>query len=109
MIVNALGLHPIATARVGQTTPSVGNATGPVRGTSAVNPPDFAAMIGEAISQLSGQLRSAELASKEALTGRADTGEVVQKIITAEQTLQTSIAVRDKIVSAYLEISRMTI
>ena len=29
--------------------------------------------------------------------------------MTAEQTLQSAIAIRDKVVSAYLEISRMSI
>jgi flagellar hook-basal body complex protein FliE len=34
---------------------------------------------------------------------------VVEAVMAAEQTLQTSVAIRDKVVSAYLEISRMSI
>ena len=35
--------------------------------------------------------------------------EVVDAVMSAEQTLQAAVAIRDKIVSAYLEISRMAI
>ena len=44
-----------------------------------------------------------------ALKGEADTREVVDAVMSAEQTLQTAIAIRDKIVTAYLEVSRMAI
>jgi flagellar hook-basal body complex protein FliE len=54
-------------------------------------------------------LRSAEGASYAGIAGEADTRQVVDAVMTAEQTLQTAIAIRDKIVSAYLEISRMHI
>ena len=42
---------------------------------------------------------------------RGDTGprEVADAVMSAEQSLQIAIAVRDKVVSAYLEISRMAI
>ena len=45
----------------------------------------------------------------QALKGKADTREVVDAVMSAEQALQTAVAIRDKIVSAYLEISRMAI
>jgi flagellar hook-basal body complex protein FliE len=35
--------------------------------------------------------------------------QVVEAVMAAEQALQSAIAVRDKVVSAYLEISRMQI
>ena len=47
--------------------------------------------------------------SIQALKGDADTREVVDAVMSAEQALQTAIAIRDKVVSAYLEISRMGI
>jgi flagellar hook-basal body complex protein FliE len=34
---------------------------------------------------------------------------VVEHVMSAEQSLQTAIAIRDKVVSAYQEISRMPI
>ena len=54
-------------------------------------------------------LKHAEQVSVQALQGKADTREVVDAVMSAEQALQTAIAIRDKIVSAYLEVSRMAI
>ncbi len=54
-------------------------------------------------------LRSAEATSIAALQGQASTMEVVEAIKSAEQALQTATAVRDKVVQAYQEVSRMAI
>jgi flagellar hook-basal body complex protein FliE len=43
------------------------------------------------------------------MTGDVPTRDVVNAVMDAEQSLQTAIAIRDKIVQAYLEISRMPI
>lgn len=70
---------------------------------------DFSSMLGEAIAGVGRQLRNAEAVSIAGMKGTASTQEVVEKVMQAEQTLQASIAVRDKVVAAYLEISRMQI
>jgi flagellar hook-basal body complex protein FliE len=54
-------------------------------------------------------LRGAEGLSLKALQGEVETREVVDAVMSAEQTLQAAIAIRDKIVTAYLEVSRMAI
>jgi flagellar hook-basal body complex protein FliE len=54
-------------------------------------------------------LRGAEGLSLQALQGGTDTREVVDAVMNAEQVLQAAIAIRDKIVSAYLEVNRMSI
>jgi flagellar hook-basal body complex protein FliE len=41
--------------------------------------------------------------------GKTSAREVVDKVMTADQTLQTAMAFRDKIVSAYLELVKMPI
>jgi flagellar hook-basal body complex protein FliE len=57
-----------------------------------------------------GKLHNAESMSLKALQGAdLETREVVDAVMSAEQTLQAAVAIRDKIVSAYLEISRMAI
>ncbi|WP_354456661.1 flagellar hook-basal body complex protein FliE [Methylobacterium sp. 1030] len=43
------------------------------------------------------------------LQGKASTQAVVEAVMSAEQTLQTAIAVRDKVVAAYQEIVRMAV
>ncbi len=54
-------------------------------------------------------MRGAESASISALQGGSTTLEVVEAIKAAEMTLQTATAVRDKVVQAYQEVSRMAI
>lgn len=61
------------------------------------------------LSELSGQLRHAEAVSIAGVKGEASQLEVVTTVMDAEQKLQAAIAIRDRVVQAYLEISRMQI
>ena len=54
-------------------------------------------------------LRDSEKMSAKAVTGEADLTDVVQAVNSAELTLQTVVAVRDRMISAYQEILRMPI
>lgn len=54
-------------------------------------------------------LKAAETTSMNGVLGKASVREVVESVMTADQTLQTAMAFRDKIVSAYLEIVKMPI
>jgi flagellar hook-basal body complex protein FliE len=70
---------------------------------------DFTQLLSNAGLDAINNMKSAESLSVQALTGNASIREVASAVMAAEQTLQVSIAVRDKIVSAYLELSRMSI
>ena len=54
-------------------------------------------------------LRAGEAASAKAVTGEASLPEVVQAITASEVTLQTVMAIRDRLVGAYQEIMRMPV
>ena len=54
-------------------------------------------------------LKDAEKKSTDGILGKASVREVVESVMTADQTLQTAMAFRDKIVSAYLEVVKMPI
>ncbi|WP_274425760.1 flagellar hook-basal body complex protein FliE [Chelativorans sp. YIM 93263] len=69
----------------------------------------FSAMVAEFATTTVNRLENAENLSIQALQGEANTREVVDAVMTAEQSLQSAIAIRDKIVTAYMEISRMAI
>ncbi len=71
--------------------------------------PGFADMVSNISNDAVGSIRSAESLSLRALQGDASPREVVDAVMSAERSLQTAIAIRDKIVTAYLEISRMSI
>ena len=87
---------------IGQGSPTT--AAGAVDATGS-----FASVLSDLASRTVGTLEQAEQVSVQGLQGQADTREVVDAVMSAEQALQAAVAIRDKIVSAYMEISRMAI
>jgi len=79
----------------------------PVAATSGVG--TFADVLSSFGESTAGKLNQAESLSIGALRGEIGPREVAEAVMSAEQSLQVAIAVRDKVVSAYLEISRMAI
>lgn len=78
--------------------------------TASVDPgQSFASMLANAAGNTVNSLKQAEQLSIDALQGKADMRAVVDTVMSAEQSLQAAVAIRDKIVSAYLEVSRMAI
>lgn len=71
--------------------------------------PDFAAMLKQAVGQTADSARKAEGKMAAATAGRADLVEVVTAVAESEAALETLVAVRDRIISAYEEIMRMPI
>jgi len=72
-------------------------------------PTDFGAVIGQMTLDAISTLRAGEQTAIAGVRGQATTQQVVEAVMASEQTLQAGVAIRDKVVSAYLEISRMTI
>ncbi len=70
---------------------------------------DFGSMLARMAVDTADTVKAAEAVSISGVKGEASVQQVVEAVMAAEQSLQTAIAVRDKVVSAYLEISRMTI
>jgi flagellar hook-basal body complex protein FliE len=69
----------------------------------------FAAAMAEVMQDASRSLKGAETTSIQGINGQTSTQAVVDAVMGAERTLQTAVALRDKVVSAYLELSRMSI
>ncbi|MDQ0506668.1 flagellar hook-basal body complex protein FliE [Xanthobacter agilis] len=84
-------------------------ATGGAQGTSGVDGTDFSTMLARMSSDTVDTLKTSEATSIMGINGRASVQQVVEAVMNAEQSLQTAISVRDKVVAAYQEISRMTI
>lgn len=84
-------------------TAAAGASTGNVQG------PRFTEVLSGMAGQVMGNLNQAENISVAAVKGQANTREVVDSLMTAEQSLKTAIAIRDKIVTAYLDVTRMQI
>ncbi len=70
---------------------------------------DFADALREATENAIDVLHKGEAESFRAAAGQADITEVVTAVSQAEITLQTMVAVRDRVIQAYQEILRMPI
>lgn len=82
---------------------------GAVTGASTGKGMSFSEVLGGMAVDATNTLKNAEAMSFQGIQGKANTREVVDAVLQAEQSLQTAIAFRDKIVNAYLEISKMQI
>ncbi|MBL8643665.1 MAG: flagellar hook-basal body complex protein FliE [Rhodospirillaceae bacterium] len=69
----------------------------------------FATMVTDSLQQAVQSGRQAEELSLKQISGEADLKDVVTAVANAEHTLETVVAVRDKVLSAYQEILRMPI
>ncbi|MGW9232961.1 flagellar hook-basal body complex protein FliE [Pseudorhizobium sp. NPDC055634] len=70
---------------------------------------NFASVLGGMATDTMNSLKVAEAKSFEGIQGTASTREVVDAVLQAQQSLNAAIALRDKIVNAYLEITKMPI
>ena len=69
----------------------------------------FSQFVGESLGEALNTGKAAENMSAQAIAGKADLTDVVTAVTNAEVTLQTVVAIRDKVVTAYQEIARMPI
>ena len=69
----------------------------------------FGDVMAQALSAASNVGRHSETVSIQAVANQADLNEIVTAVNNAEMTLQTVVAVRDKVIQAYQEIMRMPI
>lgn len=84
--------------------------TGPKPATAATEATaSFASVMSDLATRTVNTLEHAEQMSVQGIQGQADARQVVDAVISAEQALQAAVAIRDKIVTAYMEISRMSI
>jgi flagellar hook-basal body complex protein FliE len=70
---------------------------------------DFASLLTDAARDAAQTLRAAESVSMDGLAGRATIQDVVEGVMAAERTFNASLAIRDKLVASWLDLSRMSI
>jgi len=69
----------------------------------------FAETLARAAQDVAGTLSRGEAASEAALAGQGDVQQVVEALTQTELALQTTVAVRDRVVEAYQQILRMPV
>ena len=97
-----------AISSVGNLASTVKAGVAPAAPTSATGP-SFTELLSQLISQGVTTIQNGEAAAIQGLTGAASPFKVVEAVMEGQRTLQEGLALRDKVVSAYQEIERMSI
>jgi flagellar hook-basal body complex protein FliE len=95
--IGGIGSLPVSTT-VNKTAPA-----------SSASGADFGQVLTQVASDAVNALKGGEAAAIGGVSGTQSAQDVVQAVMNAEQALQTAVAVRDKLVAAYQEITRMQI
>ena len=90
---------------------AIGNTTSVTRPTAtpAAAETDFGKVLADVANNTVDALKAGKSAAIGGISGSRSVQQVVDAMLNAEQALQTAISVRDKLVSAYQEISHMNI
>jgi len=80
-----------------------------VGGAPEAQGPSFSSLVRNAMSEAETIGKGAEATSAAHLAGKGELIDVVTALTAAEASLETVVAVRDRVISAYQEISRMPI
>jgi len=70
---------------------------------------DFSGLVKDAIGTATETMARGEKVSAQSIAGKAELTDVVTAVTSAELTLQTVVAVRDRVIQAYQEVMRMPI
>lgn len=81
----------------------------PVGDTAQTQEASFTEVMADAMQQTADTVKTAEATSISGIKGDVSAQKVVEAVMEAEIQLQSAIAIRDKVVSAYQEFSRMSI
>ncbi len=88
---------------------AVAQSVKPPSGASEAGGPDFASMVNQAMTDTVGSSRKAETLMTQHAQGKAELLDVVTAVSSAQASLETVMAVRDQVISAYKEIMAMPI
>lgn len=96
-----------ALAKIGTDAAASGAASGMAAG--APGAADFSQYLSQAMDNAVSTLKTGEQMATKQVTGQADVVNVVNAVNNAELTLDTVVAIRDKVISAYQSIMQMPI
>jgi flagellar hook-basal body complex protein FliE len=101
LIGGIAGVRPVGTNGIGG-APGVGAA-------AAAGGGDFTKILADVARNAMDAVKTGEATAISGINGNASVQQVVEAVMSAEQALQTAVAVRDKLVAAFQEVTRMAI
>lgn len=102
-------ITPFAAAKAYAALQNPASALGEGPAGAALGGPDFGDLVKSAMTDAVSSSKNAEKKIAEQVAGKADLVDVVTAISSASTSLETVMAVRDQVISAYQEIMRMPI
>jgi flagellar hook-basal body complex protein FliE len=102
---------PAAAAAAYQAVAKIGgdSAAGAAASSGASGGVNFSDFLSNAVKDSVGSMKAGEQAAMQQVTGQSDIMNVVNAVNNAEVTLDTVVAVRDKVIGAYQDIMKMPI
>jgi flagellar hook-basal body complex protein FliE len=85
------------------------SAASPAAGAVGAGMPNFSDFLSHAINDAVGTMKQGEQLAAQQATGKADVVSVVNAVNAAELSLDTVVAIRDKVIAAYQSIMQMPI
>ncbi len=99
----------LAAAKAYASVASQASAVAPKAAVAHADGPDFGQMVTKAVNEVVSTSKNAETQMISQAQGKGDLIDVVTAISSAQASLQTVMAVRDQVISAYKEIMAMPI
>ncbi len=100
---------PLVSSVLGALAPTATPLAAESARTAAAAGGDFGQVMAKLASDTVHAMKGAETAAVNGVSGNVDLQSVVQSVMSAQESLQTALAIRDKSVAAFQEITRMTI
>jgi len=104
-----MAIAPSAAAAAYQALSRVGGQAGAATGASAADGSSFTNFLDGALKDAVSTMKTGETMATRQVTGQADVVSVVNAVNSAELTLDTVVAVRDRVIQAYQSIMNMPI
>lgn len=104
MVANIL--DAVSAYRKATDLPKVGGLVG---NTTSGEGENFASMLGKLTGDSIGNLHQAEEVSRQAVQGKVSPVEIATAVAEAETSLQMLVTLREKMIAAYQEVSRMSV
>jgi flagellar hook-basal body complex protein FliE len=105
-------ISPAIAASAYQAVAKIGTdaaASSGVTSGAATGAPSFSDFLSHAVNDAVGTMKQGEQMATQQATGKADIVNVVNSVNAAELTLDTVVAIRDKVIAAYQSIMQMPI
>ena len=100
---------PLISSALSMLAPSGGAASATAIQNTASAGGDFSQVMAKVSTDAVQRMKTAESLSMDGLQGKANVQSVVQSVMSAQESLQTALAIRDKSVAAFQELTHMAI